>query len=169
MFIYPTSIYGFNEGNTEFKLSDEFLEKFKDVKCYISEIDSRESSEVFYGIECDMEPQTGKFIISKEKKDILKELFNQLMEYKTNKDNDNLGCNDNSNFIIPELGYYICLGGDIDYSNYNIYNIEEQLQVENNDEKQKYYCDSESEDSQFLNEDDMNPDVTPNESSDFSD
>jgi len=166
MFIYPTSIYGFNEGNTEFKLSDEFLEKFKDVKYYISEIDPQESSEVFYGIECDIEPQTGKFIISKEKKEIIKELFNQVMEYKTNKDNEDY---DNNNFIIPELGYYICLGGDIYYSNYNIYNIEEQLQVEN-DEKQKYYCESsDSEDSQFINEGDMNSDVTPNESSDFSD
>ncbi len=167
MFIYPTSIYGFNEGNTEYKLSDEFLEEFKDVKCYISEIDSNDHTELFYGIECEFDPYTGKFIITKEKKDIMKDFFHKFMEYKTNTEETN----DNKDFIIPELGYYICLGGDIDYSNYQIYTINEIVKKEDEPEYQ-YHCDSESEDSQFLNNDcehSSNSDVTPNESSDFSD
>ena len=158
MFIYPTSIYGFNEGNTEYKLSDEFLEEYKDVKCYISEIDSRESPEVFYGIECECEPHIGKFIITKEKKDIVKKLFDKFMESKTN--------NDDNNFIIPELGYYICLGGEIDLSNYENYTIET---INNPDEPTQHYYDSESSDSQFINENDLTSEVTPQESSDFSD
>ncbi len=165
MFIYPTSIYGFNEGNTEYKLSDEFLEEFKDVKCYISEIDSTEQSEIFYGIECEFEPHIGKFIITKEKKDIMKNLFHKVMDYKTNKDRQDY---DNSNFIIPELGFYVCLGGDIDYSNYQTYTINEIVKKEDEPEY-KYHDDTESEDSQFLNDADMNFDVTPNESDNFSD
>ncbi len=170
MFIYPTSIYGFNEGNTEYKLSDEFLEEFKDVKCFISEIDTNDQTELFYGIECEFEPHTGKFIISKENKDIMKTLFHKVMDYKTNKDKDN----DNSHFIIPELGYYICLGGDVDYSKYQEYNINDSLGQENNTEEYKYHESSESdfEDSQYLNEANersSNYSVTPRESDDFSD
>jgi hypothetical protein len=180
MFIYPTSIYGFNEGNTEYKLSDETLEEFKEVKCFISEIDTNEPTELFYGIECEFEPHTGKFIISKEKKDIMKNMFHKIMEFKTNKDNDNLECNDNSHFIIPELGYYICLGGDVDYSNYQIYNINNSnindshindLVSDNTKEEYKYHesSDSDFEDSQFLNERSSDSDITPRESSEFSD
>ncbi len=164
MFIYPTNIYGFNEGNTEYKLSNEFLEEFKDVKCYISEIDSNEYSEVFYGIECPFEPHTGKFIVTKENKDMIKKIFHKVMEYKTNKESGY----DNSNFIIPELGYYVCLGGEIDFSNYKEYNINEQETIKDSEEY-KYHESSDSEDSQFINEGDLNFDVTPNESDNFSD
>ncbi len=162
MFIYPTNIYGFNEGNTEYKLSNEFLEEFKDVKFYISEIDSNEYSEVFYGIECPFEPHTGKFIISKENKDMIKNLFHKVMEYKTNQESGY-----DSNFIIPELGYYVCLGGEIDFSNYKEYNINQETIKETED--YKYHESSDSEDSQFINEEDLNFDVTPNESDNFSD
>ncbi len=163
MFIYPTSIYGFNEGNTEYKLSDEFLEEFKDVKCYISEIDSNNLTELFYGIECEFDPHTGKFIITKEKKDIMKNMFHKVMDYKTNAEENN----DNKDFIIPELGYYICLGGDIDYSNYTEYIINDN-KVEQ-EQEYKYHESSDSEDSQYIIEGESDSSVTPNESSDFSD
>jgi len=163
MLIYPICIYGFNEGNTEYKLSDEFLEEFTDVKCFISEIDTKNSAEIFYGIECDFDPHTGKFIITKERKDIMKNMFHKVMEYKTNAEENN----DNKDFIIPELGYYICLGGDIDYSNYTEYNINDN-KVEQ-EQEYKYHESSDSEDSQYINEGDMDSSVTPDESSDFSD
>jgi hypothetical protein len=170
MFIYPTSIYGFNEGNTEYKLSDEILEEFTDVKCYISEIDTNDTTELFYGIECDFDPHIGTFTISKEKKDIMKSLFHKVMEYKTNTEENN----DNKDFIIPELGYYICLGGDIDYSKYEIYNINnEQVLVQGDEnhkkEEYKYHYDSDSEDSQFINEGDIDSNVSTDDSSNFSD
>jgi hypothetical protein len=167
MLIYPICIYGFNEGNTEYKLSDEFLEEFTDVKCFISEIDTKNSAEIFYGIECDFDPHTGKFIITKERKDIMKNMFHKVMEYKTNAEENN----DNKDFIIPELGYYICLGGEIDYSNYEEYTPDtpENKDEHNNTEETKYHYDTESDDSQFINEGDMNSDVSPHESSDFED
>ena len=101
--------------------------------------------------------------VTKEKKDIMKSLFHKVMEYKTNAEENN----DNKDFIIPELGYYICLGGDIDYSNYTEYNINDN-KVEQ-EQEYKYHESSDSEDSQYINEGDMDSSVTPDESSDFSD
>ena len=145
MLIYPVCIYGFNEANTDYIIDKQCLENYINVQSYISEIDTTTSSEVFYGIECDLDPLNGQFIISKEKIEIVKDLFHKVMKYKCDNYNNN-------NFIIPELGFYICLNGDIDYSNYEIYNINNQ-----NDNQSINNSDNNSDNSsQFLNEDDMN-------------
>jgi hypothetical protein len=158
MLIYPVCIYGFNEANTDYIIDKQCLQNYINVECYISEIDTTNSSEVFYGIECDIDPLNGQFNISKEKKDMVKDLFHAVMKYKTDNYNEN-------NFIIPELGFYICLNGDIDYSNYEIYNIDNQNNDNYNSDNQSLSSSNSS--SQFLNENDMNIEISSQDETDF--
>jgi hypothetical protein len=115
MAIHPTCIYGFNEGNINYILDSSILEEF-DINYYISEINTKSLSEIIYGIECQFDQLTGQIFIHENKKKIVDELFNKVMEYKNN--------HNNNDFMVPELGYYICLTGEgINYDYYTHYSI----------------------------------------------
>ncbi len=116
MAIRPTCIYGFNEGNINCILDLSIL-KDLNINHYISEINNKSLSEIIYGIECQFDQLTGQVFIHENKKKIVDELFNKVMEYKNNHNNFN-------DFMVPELGYYICLTGEgINYDYYKNYFI----------------------------------------------
>ncbi len=125
--IYPTCIYGFIEDNAKYILEYDFLCEYS-VYCYLNEMSMSMGhfSEIYYGIECKLDSNTGNISICENDKQYVHELYKKFIEFKKNID---------ENFVEPKLGYYLCLDGDIDYSDRKTYVLDENLNNNyNNDE-----------------------------------
>ncbi len=122
MSIHPTCIYGFNEGNLNYILDFNILED-NGMSYYLSEINMKSLSEIIYGIECEFNQLTGQLLIHENKKKIVDKLYEKVLKYKIHSEDEH---HNHRNFIVPEIGYYICLNGEgLDYSYYKKYSINE--------------------------------------------
>ena len=82
-------------------------------------------SGIYYGIECTLDKITGQSIISEEDKQHVHELYNKYVQFKKNI---------NPNFEEPEIGYYYCLSGDIDFYNGKNYTFDDTLEEEDGED-----------------------------------
>jgi len=118
--IYPTCIYGFIEDKHNYILDNDVLEEFE-CYIYVEDLCNKYNSKsgIYYGIECTLDKNTGQIIISEKDKHQVHELYKKYVEFKKNL---------NPNFEDPEIGYYYCLSGDIDYYNKTNYTFEDILE-----------------------------------------
>ncbi len=107
--IYPTCIYGFIEDIPDYIITSDILSEYN---CYSFYKDL--NSGTYYGIDCVLDNTTGQLSVSDKDKQLVHELYKKYVEYKKRID---------ENFIEPEIGYYLCLDGDIDYYNKTEYNF----------------------------------------------
>jgi hypothetical protein len=126
---YPTCIYGFIEDKHKYILNYDLLEEFN-CYIYVEDLCNKYNSKsgIYYGVECTLDKNTGQIIISDEDKLSVYKLYKQYVEFHKNI---------NQHFEEPEIGYYYCLSGEIDFYNktYYIFNdtINEE-ESENGDE-----------------------------------
>jgi hypothetical protein len=117
--IYPICIYGFIEEEDNYIIDSDLL---LDFNCYIFAEDLsnklNSKSGIYYGIECYLDNTTGQLSVSEIDKQSVHELHKKYVEFKKNI---------NPNFEIPEIGYHLCLDGEIDYYYKINYTFEDSL------------------------------------------
>ncbi len=120
--IYPTCIYGFIEDKHKYILDYELLEEFE-CNIYVEDLCNNYNSKsgIYYGIECTLDKKTGNIIISEEDKNSVYKLYKQYVEFHKNI---------NQNFEEPEIGYYYCLNGEIDFYNKTDYTFDSSINEE---------------------------------------
>ena len=104
--LYPKIVYGFNEGNAEFILKNEYITHY-----------ILPNKENIYGIECAMNIDTGAISISKKTIKIINMIYKNVLEYKKI----------NHSYIVINciVGFHLCLentNNDLYYKEYTIEN-----------------------------------------------
>lgn len=107
--IYPCVIYGWCENDTENVICEEWLKEhyenedwFKDIYVYATGTTRNHGATPVYGVECDLDSQTGKVTPPDWKaKKVVDELFERIFKGKINANE----C---------KLGYYTAVAGDYD-------------------------------------------------------
>ena len=102
MSITAVIVYGFNEGNPEYCLDEYWLsENFPNVHIYSTNEDIN-NHEKMYGIECDIDENTGIVSIAPEKKEEMQKLYEKFEKHhEGNLDKD-----------VSILGYHLALEYD---------------------------------------------------------
>lgn len=102
MSITAVIVYGFNEGNPETCLDEYWLsENFPNVHIYSTNEDIN-NHEKMYGIECDIDENTGIVSIAPEKKEEMQKLYEKFEKHhEGNLDKD-----------VSALGYHLALEYD---------------------------------------------------------
>ena len=125
---YPICIYGFIEDSNKYIIDSDVLSEFN---CYsfIEDISNKWNSKsgIYYGIQCSLDKNTGQLNISDEDKQLVHDLYQKYVEFKKNI-NQNLDSNNE-----PEIGYYCCIDGDLDFYNKTEYNFEDSLNEDEDD------------------------------------
>lgn len=102
MSISAVIVYGFNEGNPETCLDEYWLsENFPNVHIYSTNEDIK-NHEKMYGIECDIDENTGIVSIAPEKKEEIQQLYEKFEKHHEG----NLDKN------VSVLGYHLALEYD---------------------------------------------------------
>lgn len=100
-YIKPLIVYGWNEGNSDYVVCDEWL-KNNNIKKYASEIIQNSVIEVIYGLPCNNN------VIHKNDKEKIEDSYEKINIFKKN-----------NNFPITQLGYFVVIETN---NNTNLYN-----------------------------------------------
>lgn len=93
-YIKPLIIYGWNEGNSDYVICDEWL-KNNNIKKYASEIVETNVVEAIYGLPCNNN------IIYENDRENIEDSYEKINIFKKN-----------NNYPITHLGYFIALEGN---------------------------------------------------------
>ena len=102
---FPCLVYGFNLNNRSIKLDDDWLaSNYPMIECYAIDIVRNYLGEAVYGIQCDIDTDTGLVTgPNEEEMQIIKELYNKYLTFYRNyqeRDIENV-----------KLGYHLAVLG----------------------------------------------------------
>jgi hypothetical protein len=122
-------MYGFTEFSKKYILDSEYLKEYC-CDVFIEDLSDKwySKSGICYGVQCGLDKKIGQLIISDEEKQLVHDLHKKYVEFKKKI---------NQNFEEPEICYYFCLDGDIDYYNKVEYTFEDTLNEDEEEEEEE--------------------------------
>ena len=123
-------VYGFNMGDREYIIDYDYLDDvFPDISQYASDFVRNYLGEAIYGISCGIDKKTGQAIISDEKKEKVKNLYDKYVEYVKIK----FDLTYEKRIKNIQLGFHLAVSGDYETCHKNII-LDEDWEEEEEDE-----------------------------------